>query len=424
MDRRSLGAPLRAALPGLLIGFFLLPGLLPSTASAQWTQWGGPHQDFKVDVEGLIDKFPEDGPTKLWSRELSDGYSAILVDEGTLYTMYRKDGKEFLITMDAKTGETGWEVGYDQKPTEGHMSRFGEGPRGTPLIVGDRIFSIGMAGQLYCRDKRGGKELWKKDLWGDLKGSFLNHGYSSSPFAYKDNLIVLNGGEEASVLSLSQKDGSVQWKSGKFKNSYSTPRLIKVGDQEQLLCYMGKELVAMNPSDGEVYWTYSIGNQWDQNICQPIFGSGDVLFVSSVTAGSFGLQLKRDGDKCSVEEKWSTRKVQFYHNTAVGLDGFVFGSSGAGFGGQATMFSCIDRRTGEIMWRQRGLGKATTIYADGKFIVLDENGKLALIKANEEEFEILDKATILDNPAWTVPTLAGTTLYIRDLKTIMALDLG
>ena len=84
----------------------VLAVLQTNPASAQWPQWGGPDRNFSVDVTGLAETWPDDGPKKLWTRPLGDGYSTIVADDGVLYTMYRNDPAEFTIALNAKTGET------------------------------------------------------------------------------------------------------------------------------------------------------------------------------------------------------------------------------------------------------------------------------------------------------------------------------
>lgn len=395
-----------------------------SATDSSWTQWGGPSQDFIVESPELADSWPEDGPKKLWTRDLGEGYSGILSENGRLYTMYRKDGKEIVICMSADGGKTVWEQGYEEAIKPGHVSQFGDGPRATPLISGDHLYTIGVSGQMHCLNKKDGKIAWSHDLWDDYESTFLNHGYSSSPYAYKDKVIVLTGGEGNSMIAFNQKDGKVAWKNNDFMNSYSTPRLIEVDGQAQLLCFMAEGLVSIDPDSGKVYWSYDIKNQWNQNINQPIYNNDDhMLLLSSVNEGSRGLKLKRTGDTCEAKEVWASKRVHFYHVTSVGLGEWVYGSSGSGMG-QVSFFSCINRLTGDVAWRIRGLSKASTLFADGKFIILDEDGRLALAKGNEEEFEILSKVKIFDEVAWTVPTLSGTTLYVRDQKTLMALDLS
>jgi len=397
---------------------------LATDVMAQWTQWGGSDQDFIADSKGLANDWPTEGPKQLWSRELGDGYSAILVEDGKLYTMYRKDGKETVISLDAATGKTVWEYGYDESTAEGHEKRFGEGPRATPLIVGDRLYTIGVAGQMNCLDKRTGKVQWSHELWGDeFGGNKMMHGYASSPIAYKDNVIALVGAADknSGIVAFNQETGEVAWRNLAFKNSYSTPKILKVHGEDQLVTFMATEVIGADPDTGELKWSFEHKNQWEQNVCMPVITDQDILFISSPNAGARGLKIVKNGDKFDVEEVWSSRKIQFYHVTAVQQGDTIYGSTGTM--GPAFLAS-VNINTGEINWRKRGFAKASMVMADGKFIILDEDGKLGLATATPEEFNVLSEANVLDKVAWTVPTVVGKTMFARDLKNIIAFDLG
>lgn len=391
-------------------------------ASAQWTQWGGPHQNFKADARGLAEKWGEDGPKRLWDRDLGEGYSAILVDGGRLYTMYRPDEQESVVCLDARSGKTIWEHKYDSSPAEGHVDQYGRGPRATPLIVGDRIYTIGVSGSMHCLNKKDGKVYWKHELWKELGGNVLNHGYASSPIAYKDTVIALVGGEGASVVAFDQMTGKVVWKKNDFKNSYSTPKVIPLDGKDHLVTFMAEEIIGLDPSTGDLKWKYDISNQWKQNICPPIWDAdSNTLFFSVSGPGSRGLRLTRKGDAVETEELWTARKIQFYHVTSVKLGDYVYGSTG---GGAPHFFSAINMKTGKIAWRKRGFAMATCVLADGKLIILDEEGLLAIASATPEKFTVLSKYKLFDDVAWTVPTIVGKTMYVRDKHKIMALDLG
>jgi len=405
--------PLAAAC--VIAGAFALP------ASGQWTQWGGPHQDFTASSAGLADKWPEDGPKKLWRRELGEGYSAILVDGERLYTMGRVDGKEAAFCLNAKTGDTLWEHKYDTLIREGHIKQFGEGPRSTPLLSEGKLYTIGVSGKMHCLDAADGRVVWSHGLWDEYEGTFLEHGYSSSAFAYKDRVIVMVGGEGHSLIALNKNDGSVIWKKLDFGNSYSTPKLINLDGEDQLVCPMASEIVGIDPATGDLKWQIPFANQWKQNVSLPVWGSDNHLVISSPEIGTKGVKLVRNGGETKVEELWSTPKVRFYHATPVRVGDYVYGSSGE----MGTCFYvAVNVNTGEIGWRKRGLAKATTLYADGKLIILDEEGNLAIAKATPDDLDIMAKVPLLEETAWTVPTLVGKTLYVRDKTQIMALDLG
>jgi outer membrane protein assembly factor BamB len=215
---------------------------------------------------------------------------------------------------------------------------------------------------------------------------------------------------------------STSWKKHSFKNSYSTPVFINLDGEEQMVTFMAKEIVGVDPKNGDLKWRYEHGNQWGQNVCQPIWNAANhVLFFSSPEAGARGVKLTKAGDKTEVEQLWSTKKIQFYHVTSVGLGDYVFGSTGT-MG--PSFFAAVNVKDGNIAWRERDFAKATCVYADGRFIILDENGELGLASATPEAFSVHSKVKLLDKSAWTVPTVVGKTLFARDKKNILALDLG
>jgi len=386
-----------------------------------WTQWGGPQQDFCAPAGELASSWSESGPKTLWNRELGDGYSAILFENDRLYTMYRSGTEEVVVCLDAGNGETIWKQGYRQELHPNHLGGYGHGPRATPLISGELLFTIGIAGRLHALNKDDGKVVWSRELLGeDLGGTFQGHGYSSSPMAYNDMVIVPVGGA-AGLVAFNQKDGSVRWKSVGFRNSFSSPRLVELAGEPQILVFMAEELIGVNPNDGAVRWRYPHVNQWGHNISVPVVVDGETIFLSSPQTGARGIRLTRKEEAIEVEEVWSQRRIQFYHVSSVRDGDWVYGSSGM----MAPAFmTAINIRTGEIGWRERGVAKANCVEADGKLVILDEDGVLYLATASPREFVVHASTQLFDEVAWTVPTIVGTTLYVRDNKRILALDLG
>ncbi len=396
--------------------------LATATAGAQWPQWGGPNRDFKCATTGLTDTWPDQGPKRLWTRDLGEGYSGIVVDDGRLFTMYRADDKEIVVAMDAPTGRTVWEHAYDAPVPKKHVRQFGAGPRGAPLVVGKRVYTVGVSGILHCLSRKTGRVHWSHKLLEEFDGTFLMHGYASSPLVYKRLLIVPVGGKGHSFVALNRRTGRIVWKRHDFANSYSSPIIINVDGQDQLVCFMGSEVVGLDPLTGDLRWRFPHENRYHQNICMPVWGDDHILFITSVEGGgSRGLRLTRVGDETRVEELWHNPKVKVHHTNAIRVGDYVYTSTG---GRGPALINAINVKTGELAWRERGFAKATLLYADGRFILLDEDGNLALARATPEHLTILSKVHLLDRPAWTVPTLVGHRLYLRDKKVIMALDLG
>ena len=191
----------------LLVSLLLLcVSIIETRAQSDWTQWGGPNRDFIVNAKGLAATWPANGPKQLWSRPLGAGHSAILASGNTLYTTYGVDEQEVVIALAADTGKTIWEHKY-ASPSAGMNYEYGIGPHSTPLLVGDLLYSVGATGKLFALDKKTGKVAWSHDLWKDLGGRKMDRGYSCSPIAYKNTIILTLGGQGQTLIAFNQKDG-------------------------------------------------------------------------------------------------------------------------------------------------------------------------------------------------------------------------
>jgi outer membrane protein assembly factor BamB len=400
-----------------------------------WLQWGGTSRNFVLPESALAETWPEAGPPILWTRPLGTGHSTILVDEGRLYTMYRAgngrakqgpwEAEEAVIALDAATGQTLWEHKY---PSRREDFSFGAGPHSTPLIVGERLFTIGTNQQLFAFDKRSGNVLWSHDLIKEFGAPELlirpvvKVGYGCSPIAYGDTIICSVGGPGQSIMAFRQRDGAVVWKSGDFLTSAAAPVLINVEGQQQLVFLAGGTVVAIDPANGRVLWAHPHDPGNDLNCATPLWGNDNILFVSSAyKAGSRAIQLTMQDDVTTTEELWFTNRVRFMFLNAVRVGEFVYGTTGD-FG--PAFLTALNIKTGQAAWQHRGFGRASLVQAGDKTIIMDEDGDLALARLTPEGATILAQAKIFDTTTWTAPTLVGSILYARDREKIVALQLG
>jgi outer membrane protein assembly factor BamB len=403
---------------------FLAAAVFTTAANLpEWPQFGGPHRNFTADSTGLADSWPSTGPRKLWERPLGEGYSGIAVDNGTLYTMYRKGNDEVAVALNAATGKTLWEYSYNAAFIPGLAMENGAGPHSTPLILDDRVCTAGILAKLNCFDKKTGKLLWSKDLYKDFPGSTkMDRGYSGSPLVYKNTIIVTLGGHGHAVIALNPVDGALVWAGNDFGNSPSSPILINVQGQDQLVVFPSGMIAGLDPNNGALLWTHPHKTSWDLNIALPVWGDDNILLMSSAYGtGSRALRLTRDGTKTKVEELWANNRFRIHHGTIVRVGDYAYGSSGD-FG--PAPLTAINVKTGQVKWQERAFPKASFIYADGKFIVLDEDGTLSLAKFSPEGVHVISKVSLLANNAWTAPSLGGSKLYVRDRHSILALEVG
>src|SRR5262245_45700134 len=402
-----------------------------TAAAPAWTQWGGPTRDFMSDATGLASTWPAGGPKKLWSRALGEGHSSILVEDGRLYTMYRPLGmlsmvrrsqEEVVAALDAATGKTLWEFKYPS-PTDDLDFSQGAGPHSTPLIVGNLLYATSTRKELFALNKANGQRVWSHDFVKEYNATAPGRGYSCSPIFYNGTIIVTMGGPGQAVAAFNQQTGALVWKAGDFQFAPASPILIDVDGQNQLVLFAGEAVAGLDPANGRTLWSRAHKTDWGLNISTPVWSPADhVLFVSSAySTGSRAIELRQSGGTTTTSEKWFSRRMRVHIGTVIRLGDYAYGSSddvGPAF------ISAVDMKTGNVVRQDRSFARAQLLYADGKAVVLDEDGTLGLATLSPQGLNVLAKASVLQNVSWTPPTLVGTKLYARDRKAIAAFNLG
>ena len=160
------------------------------------------------------------------------------------------------------------------------------------------------------------------------------------------------------------------------------------------------------------------------NNSTPIWGADNVLIISSgYNQGTRALRLTRKGEATAgrralvhhasedhVRERAAPRRPPLRERTAISV---------------RRSLTALNLRTGEVAWQERGFGRSSFVYADGKAIILDEDGDLALARLSPQGHDrALAGAPVRHSSSWTAPTLVGTTLYARDRAKVVALNVG
>jgi outer membrane protein assembly factor BamB len=409
----------------------------PSTP--EWPGWGGPRRDFSTASKGLGTAWTAAGPPKRWTRPLGDGHSSIAVDGNRLYTMYRPSSgvrgkwlaEEAIVSLDASSGKTVWEHRFPSSLETMDFSR-GSGPHTTPLIAGARLFTVSTDKQFFALDKHTGKVLWSHAFVKEYKARpnqmrwAVKPGYGSSPLAYGDTVITVVGAPDYGVVAYRQSDGSIAWKTPDFPDEITpaSPILIVLDGEEQLVVTSGDAIHGFNPKDGSRLWSHQFPTRSGVNITTPLWLADQRTLVSSAAydGGTRAVQLTRAGGKTTAKELWFSPRMRVHFSNIVRVGEHLFGSSGD-FG--PSFLTAVHVKTGEVAWQDRTFSKASfLLLADGRVVLLDEDGTLAVATLGPDKLTVHAHAEAATATSWTVPTLIGATLYLRDRVNIMAFDLG
>lgn len=415
----------------LAVTLALTSSVASTTPQAQetypsWPQWGGPTRDFHVASDALARSWPSGSPRELWRRPLGEGYSAVLVEGQTLVTMYRHNDNEIIIGLDAETGETRWEYSYEAPLAhDGYfdiwLNAAGPGPYSSPLIAEGIVYAVGVNGHFHAVDAQTGALRWSHNLV-ELFGLVDYNAFASSAVAYDGTVILPMGGSDHGVVAFDGETGAVVWGSESFPLGPGSPRLIHLNGEDQLVVWGQQEVVGLDPRDGGRLWNQPHANDLGLNLSMPVWSSQQRLFISSAyNGGSRMIQLQSDRTGTTVQELWHTNRTRLHFSNAIEIGNLVIGSSGD-FG--PAFLTALNSATGEEVWRERSFARAHLLYADEVIVLVDEDGELAIASVSADGIEVHARTSLLEENAWTPPSLVGTTLYVRDRHEIMALDLG
>ena len=293
--------------------------------------------------------------------------------------------------------------GSTSTPRDREDFSFGAGPHSTPLVVGDRVFTIGTNQQLFAFDKRSGKVLWSHDLIKEFNAPELlirpvvKDGYGCSPIAFRDTIICSVGGPGQSVMAFRQSDGSGRLEERRLSDVGSSADPDRIRAAGRSSCFSraapitGLDPVERERCSGRIHTIPATISTAERRL----WDGDNVLFVSSAyKAGSRAIQLKQEGDATLTEELWFTNRARFMFLNAFRLGDYVYGTTGD-FG--PAFLTALDIKTGRSAWQHRGFGRASMLHADGKTIIIDEDGDLALAKLTPEGATILSRGEDVRN---------------------------
>lgn len=439
-------------------GLFLL-GVESAASAAEWPQFLGPLGTGFSPETNLVERIPTNGVPILWEKKIGTGYSAPSVSGRQLVLHHRVGDEELVQTFDAVTGEPGWRSTAPTKYEDPYG--YNNGPRSTPLVTSNRIYTFGAEGRLQCLERERGQVIWSRETGKEFEVPQAFFGVGSTPLLENDRLIVMVGGQTNSgVVAFDPQNGKTQWESVGESNwtgqpmrgwpgdqvvkwqrfdkqaSYASPVPATIHGQRHVLCLMRQGLVSVNPTNGAVnfsFWFRARVNE-SVNAANPVV-QGDLILITAAyyRVGSVLLRVRPDGQ--GVDEVWRATSMEAHWSTPLLVGEQIYGFSGRNEPDAA--LRCVDFASGNLRWnrderwaphstRQPAVfGRGSLIHADGRFIALGEGGMLGMFRANPEQCEELGRWQVpsLGYPCWAAPVLADGRLYLRNEDRLVCLSL-
>jgi outer membrane protein assembly factor BamB len=376
-----------------------------------WPQWRGPNRDDVSTETGLLKEWPAAGPKRVWLFENGgNGYSGFSIVSGKLFTTGTRDNSEILLALDANTGKELWSTAIGGVL----QNDWGGGPRGTPSVDGNQVYTMSGKGELACVNIADGKILWQQKMT-DLGGKVPTWGYTESVLVDGNHVLCTPGGSKGAIAALDKKTGKVVWQSTDFTDDaqYSSIVPAKINGVPQYIQLTMKSIVGVAAKDGKVLWK----TEWPGKtavIPTPIVRDNFVYVTSGYGVGCKQIKI---GSKNEVETVYENKVMKNHHGGVILVGDNIYGHS------DGYAWICQNFKTGEEVWNHRGLGKGAIGYADGMLYCLDEaSGTVVLSEASPAGWKEhgrfkLDPQTKIRSSRgkiWTHPVISNGKLYLRD----------
>lgn len=392
----------------LVLSFCLVQA---ADAETNWSNWGGPNRNFRVDDAGV---FPTDQPYALrvvWKKPLGAGYSPVSVRGDLAVTMFSDEIFDYVIAFNARDGSERWkhDIGTAYLGHYGSQS----GPLSTPVLTEDKVIALGPRGNLFALDAKTGEKLWAVDLVADYGAKAPFWGFTSSPILYDNRLIVQTGGTHA-ISAFDLESGDLIWSALADAVNYQSPGLFAVGNRNHLVFLGNTYLAGLWPETGDVLWQFA-----HRGHTGAVNASGHPVAVGEgryfVKNGGMLVGVRADGDMFAVGEIWRTRHIRGTYIDAVFNKGLLFGYN-------RRILTCISADTGERLWQSREPGDGLPIVVDDHLVIITKDGKLAVARASAEGYRETARLALFDDIAWSHASFAHGGFYARSMSEIARVE--
>lgn len=400
----------------LLLVVALAP--LPRLVADDWPCWRGTKRAGISTEKGWLERWPAGKtPRVAWRINVGKGHSCVVVKGDRAYTMGWDGVNDTVFCLDVNTGKILWKRSYPCRTIKQWP-----GPRATPTVDGEVVYTLGQHGQLRAWATSNGKPIWSVNL-PESYNPDGDYGFSWSPLIEGEHLLLAAG---TKGLAIRKKDGRFAWgNDGQHGACVSPIPYTHAGRRGVAIVTTTRDresvrLVGIDPRTGEVQWQHEgWAEKWGAACVDLIVAEGNV-FVTTAEQHPRCARFSIDGAKLKLD--WESARLPSYTGGCVLVDGSLFGITRGG------ILKCLDWKTGEERWAQRGFGGFGTLFAaNGKLIAqTSDRGEIIVAEASKAGYKELRRAKVFDGDArtFTVPVLSHGRLYCRSYHgEVVCLDL-
>ena len=412
-----------------------------SAFAADWPQWLGPRRDGST-TEKVAPWTRKQPPKVLWRVALPPAYSSPVVAGGKVYIHTgpkdAANSEEQVLAFDAVSGKPLWNDVYERPK---YQSVLGTGPRATPTISGQRLYTLGINGVLSCYQLDKGKRLWQTDLYHQFQATLPSFAVCCSPLVVGNRVIVSVGGKDHCVVALHADSGEVQWQSLDDAASTSSPILFTGGERPagttpDVVFMTPLRVLGLDPLDGSIRWEHPMVYQPQGTSPTPL-PVGDTLVTSTRAHGAVAVRVSRksedegkgataaNADQPATAAAWKNKELKSYFSSGAVSGELLFLVTNTVEVLPSASLSCLDSKSGKLLWSKNGVGyfhAGVIRTGDGRLLVLNDSGKLTLLEVDAKGSKELATATVCGGTLVN-PALADGRLYVRDDKELICLKL-
>ena len=339
----------------------------PEGAAATWSTYHG-----DANLAGVAAAILPDTPARLWRFQTNAPILYGPVASEKLLHFTTSQGEVVAVDF---TGKKSW----SKQLTRTSINDNAEQPARVdgPVSCFDSTVLLGtMAGVVYALDAATGDEKWRRDIGSAILGAVT---YLPASDTRPNARVYVIGQDDGALHCLAFDDGAPIWTSEPIDRCDGSPA---AGENIITFGSCASALHVVNATDGTILQNVTVGD--DSQIAGGVAVRGNAVFTGSHSGHVF------QADIAEGKVVWTNEGTgaEVFTTPAVGADRVVYGS-------MDDFVYCLDRASGQEIWKWDSSGLPTSPVIAGDKVVVGSDGVLYMLSLASGDvlwrFEVSDE---------------------------------